>query len=596
MIADVEIRLLPREEKGYPVEIEVETETGDQHFPRGYAAADALPTLSSSASDSQQGHRLWQWLLADPILQQTWAKLASQYPQRRLRLRLDAAAPELHPLPWELLNDSQVSLAASTHTPFSRYLAVETRPQPPIEDNPVRILVAVANPDGLDKFGLQPVDMEKEWALMSAAASDPRFALTFLPAPVTLDRLETELRQGYHILHLVAHGQMARSGKNAFLYLADGQNQAKAIRDDEFIDMLNRFLGGANVTPDTTLRLVYLSSCQTATRNPAEAFRGLAPRLVESGFAAVVAMQDLVPVVTAQAFAQTFYEQLAQSGQVDAAANSARSRLITAQLPGAAIPVLFSRLRNNQLLSGNYKTRLPFEPEMVYIPAGPFVMGADTAPGITASEMPRHELTLPAFRMGKYPVTNGQYAEFIKQTNQVVSREMGWFGRTPPVPQLNHPVVGISWHDAQAYCRWLKEQTGRAYRLPTEAEWEKAARGKDGRLYPWGNTWQDDACQHDQVGTAPVDAFPGGISPYGCLDMLGNASEWTSTLWGTDPTQPAFPYPYQVDGREDTAASGHRLYRGGSYRDNADRLRCSARSWYAPDHRDKKRGFRVAMG
>ena len=596
MTADVEIRLLPCEEKGYPVEIEVGTETGAQHFPRGYAAANTLPTLSSSASDSQQGLRLWQWLLADPILQQAWIKLATDYPQRRLRLRLDASAPELHPLAWELLNDSQITLAASTQTPFSRYLAVETRPQAPIEDNPVRILIAVANPEGLEKFSLTPVNVEQEWALMSAAASDPRFALTFLPAPVTLERLESELRQGYHILHLVAHGQMARSGKHAFLYLADGQNQAKAIKDDDFIAMLNRFLGGANVTPDTSLRLIYLSSCQTATRNPAEAFRGLAPRLVAAGFAAVVAMQDLVPVVTAQAFAQTFYEQLAQCGQVDAAANSARSRLITAQLPGAAIPVLFSRLRNNQLLSGNYKTRLPFEPEIVYIPAGPFLMGADAASGIAQSEQPCHELTLPAFRLGKYPVTNGQYAEFVKQTNQVVSREMGWVGRTPPANQLNHPVVGVSWFEAQAYCQWLKQQTGRPYRLPSEAEWEKAARGKEGRLYPWGNGWQEGVCQYNQTGTAPVDAFPAGASPYGCLDMLGNAAEWTSTLWGTDPIQPGFPYPYQADGREDAAAKGHRLYRGGSFRDSADRLRCSARSWYAPDHRDRKRGFRVAMG
>lgn len=594
--ADVEIRILPREEKGYPVEIQITTETGEQQLPRGYVDAAALPTLSASATDSQQGQRLWQWFLNDETLRGNWLTLSGQYPQRRIRLRLDDAAPELHTLAWELLHDGTTPLAAGSNTPFSRYLAGNWRPQPAIQDNPIRVLVAVANPDGLERFGLQAVDADKEWALLAAAANDSRFEFIQLPSPVTLATLETELRQGFHILHFVGHGQLARSGKNAFLYLADEQNQAKPVRDTDIIAMLTRFLGGPETVAEASLRLIYLSSCQTAERSPADAYRGLAPRLIQTGISVVVAMQDLVPVMTAQAFAKTFYERLAAHGAVDAAANEARSHLLTAQLPGAAIPVLFSRLRDNQLLGGVYKARLPFEPEMIYIPAGKFLMGMDMVEGISPHETACHEVNLPAYRIGKYPVTNEQYAQFIRETNHAAGLEMGWFGRTPPKDRLNHPVVGVSWYDAQAYCQWLSQTTGRAYRLPSEAEWEKAARGRDGRHYPWGDTWDAACCQHGQTKTAPVDAFPEGASPYGCLDMLGNCAEWTSTLWGTDPIEPAYRYPYVKDGREDAAASGHRLYRGGSYRDTPERLRCSARSWYAPDHRDKRRGFRVAMG
>ncbi|MBK9054263.1 MAG: CHAT domain-containing protein [Chloroflexi bacterium] len=178
----------------------------------------------------------------------------------------------------------------------------------------------------------------------------PRFELIQLPAPITLARLETALRDGVHILHLVGHGQMSRSGDHALLYLADENNQVQPVRDSEFVAMLTRLLGGVDTVATANLRLVYLSSCQTASRNPADAFRGLAPQLVRAGITSVVAMQDLVPVVTAQAFARTFYEQLAQHGQVDAAANRARAHILTSKLPGEAIPVLFSRLRSNRLL------------------------------------------------------------------------------------------------------------------------------------------------------------------------------------------------------------------------------------------------------
>lgn len=349
MIANVEIRLLPREEKGYPVEFEVEIETGKQQW-SGYAAA-TFPPLSAASSKTSQGQRLWQWLMADPTLQRAWDKLSGQYPERRIRLRLDAAAPELHLIPWELLHDGTSHLAASVNTPFSRYLAGEWRPQPPISDHPIRILVAIANPENLERFNLQAVDADKEWALIHTATADHRFKHIRLEPPITLNKIEAVLEQGYHILHLVGHGSYNEKQETAFLYLADEQNQAKPVRDEEFVAMLQRRLGGVDAVAQASLRLVYLSSCQSASRSQAQAFRGLAPQLIQAGISAVVAMQDLMSVVTAQAFARTFYERLAAHGLVDAAANSARSHLLTAGLPGVAIPVLFSRLKDNQLIA-----------------------------------------------------------------------------------------------------------------------------------------------------------------------------------------------------------------------------------------------------
>lgn len=239
-----------------------------------------------------------------------------------------------------------------------------------------------------------------------------------------------------------------------------------------------------------------------------------------------------------------------------------------------------------------------FMPDMVEIPAGSFLIGSHQAEDIPTSETPQHELQLAAYHIGKYPVTIAQYAEFIKHSNYPAPERVGWSGRKPPSKKLNHPVVGVSWYDTIAYCEWLSGETQRPFRLPTEAEWEKAARGSDGRLYPWGNLWDAAKCNNQAKETTAVETYPDGASPYGCLDMIGNASEWTSTLWGSNWQQSEYSYPYdKTDGREnlDAERTIHRIYRGGDYDDKISLLRCAARGWYAPDHRHKLRGFRVAL-
>lgn len=240
----------------------------------------------------------------------------------------------------------------------------------------------------------------------------------------------------------------------------------------------------------------------------------------------------------------------------------------------------------------------PFEPETVEIPAGPFIMGSPTGEQTPVAETPEHEVELPLYAIGLYPVTVAQYAEFIKQTDYPAPKKVGWLGKTPPKNRLDHPVVGVSWYDALAYCRWLSEKTGRAYRLPSEAEWEKAARGVEGQIYPWGNTWEPALCHCSGEQTAAVTTFYKNKSPFGCFDMVGNVWEWTSTLWGSAWQESDFAYPYRLnDGREELTAdeSVYRIFRGGSFKDEPGQLRGSARRWYAPAHADKSRGFRVAL-
>jgi formylglycine-generating enzyme required for sulfatase activity len=162
-------------------------------------------------------------------------------------------------------------------------------------------------------------------------------------------------------------------------------------------------------------------------------------------------------------------------------------------------------------------------------------------------------------------------------------------------------VVNVSWHDAVAYCRWLAEVTGRPYCLPSEAEWEKSARGSDGRIYPWGNRWEAKQCNSEEGGKGditPVGIYPQGASPYGLLDMAGNVLEWTRSLWGEDWEEPSFKYPYDpTDGREDLDAPGGvlRVLRGGSFYLNVKYARCAARIRLIPNYFGMSSGFRVLV-
>ncbi len=244
----------------------------------------------------------------------------------------------------------------------------------------------------------------------------------------------------------------------------------------------------------------------------------------------------------------------------------------------------------------------PFEPETVEVPAGLFWMGSEPGEDVSEWEFPKTQIELLSYRIGKYPVTNEQYRVFVQSTGQQVAPVSGWEGTNPPKNKLNYPIVGVTWYDALAYCEWLTEQTGRKYMLPSEAEWEKAAGGIDGRIYPWGNDWNTDFCNCGNSQVTPVDKFPKGVSPVGCHDMIGNVREWTSTIWGImrPYPDPQFFYPWADDGRDSIGAGKflYRVYRGGAASDHINQLRCRARAAFSPEYPGspgKWHGFRVVI-
>ncbi len=238
---------------------------------------------------------------------------------------------------------------------------------------------------------------------------------------------------------------------------------------------------------------------------------------------------------------------------------------------------------------------LAFEPEMVLVPAGEFVMGSDPLKDHHAGgdEQPQHTLYLPDFYLARTPLTNAQYAAFVEATGSWVPSH--WGQGKPPEGEQDYPVVNISWASAMEYCRWLSSVTGQSYSLPSEAEWEKGARGVDGRICPWGDEWDSQCCGTRGLAPAPtpVGLFPRGASPYGLLDMVGNVWQWTRSLYR--------PYPYDpADGREDLKAAGERVMRGGPCQAEKSAgglkyVRCARRGRSQPGQSHYNRGFRVAL-
>jgi eukaryotic-like serine/threonine-protein kinase len=246
--------------------------------------------------------------------------------------------------------------------------------------------------------------------------------------------------------------------------------------------------------------------------------------------------------------------------------------------------------------------------EQVYVPAGEFLMGSVDPEAKTTEEggraypeVPQHTVYLDGYWIDKYEVTNAQYALCVEagaceppfvSSNYTYSK---YYGN----PEFdNYPVVWVSWYQAREYCEWA----GR--RLPTEAEWEKAARGTGGQKYPWGeepvdgtranfcdtNCTRTHAYHAENDGypdTAPVGSYPAGASPYGAMDMAGNVWTWTSTL--------IYPYPYDPDdGREDPESTWERVWRGGPWSNGIWWMRASVRYRSVSEYKWYNLGIRCA--
>jgi len=247
---------------------------------------------------------------------------------------------------------------------------------------------------------------------------------------------------------------------------------------------------------------------------------------------------------------------------------------------------------------------------MVYVPAGEFIMGSDKG---HRDEQPVHTVYLDAFYIDRTEVSNAQFAQFLNEQSNQQEGGVTWLdigawhclitesgGQYQPKSGYeDHPVIEVSWYGAEAYCQWAGN------RLPTEAEWEKAARGTDGRTYPWGNTFDgskgnfcDKNCTYDHkdpsmddgyARTAPVGSYPAGGSPYGALDMAGNVWEWVAD-WYDGGYYAASP----ESNPKGPASGDSRVIRGGSYSNNEANVRAAYRGSFAPDVPYSWVGFRCA--
>jgi formylglycine-generating enzyme required for sulfatase activity len=216
---------------------------------------------------------------------------------------------------------------------------------------------------------------------------------------------------------------------------------------------------------------------------------------------------------------------------------------------------------------------------MVLVTAGPFTMGSNSGEGlITNDATPQQMVTLPAFYIDKTEVTNAEYKKFCDATGNPVPPH--WKDGTYAEGQAQMPVRWVNWWEAQAYAAW------KGKRLPTEAEWEKAARGTDGRVYPWGNQRAPENIVWDQKGPQPVGSRPGGASPYGALDMAGNVFEWVNDWYDAYPNSnakvPQFGTTYKV-------------IRGGAFDGAAHETKTYHRSVTRPSSRSEWIGFRCAQ-
>jgi len=248
---------------------------------------------------------------------------------------------------------------------------------------------------------------------------------------------------------------------------------------------------------------------------------------------------------------------------------------------------------------------LVFEPQMVKIPAGKFLMGStdnQLIPSVYGneqqwlqSETPQHEVELSEYLIGKYPVTNREYQEFVK--SEGCTPPLGWIGNQFPLGKSDHPVVNVSWEDASTYCKWLSKKTHKPYRLPTEAEWEKAARGIDGPIWPWGNEFDANRAntrESNRKDTTEVAQFsPQGDSPYGCADMIGNVWEWCNDWFNQNEYKQRSEQI--VKNPQGLEVGNQRVVRGGSYNRHYSDARVATRRANDSPSVGEAKGFRIAL-
>jgi serine/threonine-protein kinase len=489
---------------------------------------------------------------------------------RSTRLLLEIEPSELAALPWEMVHDGQRFLGQADDIVLMRYLP-PSQPAPPLAPQPpLRILAVAAAPvdiGGLDQLD-QDVEREKLTQAVAPLVQGGMVELTW-QEHVTLPALPAVLRKlAPHVFYFSGHGDFDPHSRTARLLFETEGGRAQLVGGDDLTLLL---------AEHRSLRLAILNTNMSARVDAGAP--ALASTLVNAGLSAAIGLQGVITDAGAIRFAQRLFAELVRGRTVAEAVQAGRREMAQAA-PGWlewTLPVLFTATPDMVLVPpidiDLPPSRPPISFDWVEIPAGSFLMGSDRKKDGRAydNELPQHTVTLPAYRIARTPVTNAQYRVFVQATGRHAPQH--WKEGRIPEGKEDHPVVYVSWQDAVAFCRWASEATGATIRLPTEAEWEKAARGTDGRIYPWGNDKPTaEHCNFSRnVGdTTPVGSYPKGASPYGVLDVAGNVWEWTNSLFRRYPYDP-------TDGREDSYSEERRTVRGGSFHDLVRYVRCACR-------------------
>lgn len=354
------------------------------------------------------------------------------------------------------------------------------------------------------------------------------------------------------IVHFSGHAE------HEGIYLEDESRQAYLVEGKKLRTFFCHF---------PTIECIVLNACLTEEQAAA----------ISECVDYVIGMGAAVDPETAKDFAVAFYDTLGQGETYE------RSYGIAA----ASINL------QNRLENARPVLKMRTDIDWVPIPKGKCLIGGDKAINTLATDddLPWQTIRTPAFLISRYPITNEQYHRFVQAAGH--RPPVHFTGGKPATGSEKHPVANVSWSDAQAYCAWLSEVGPRPVRLPTEVEWEKAARGVKGSLWPWGDQPAPgtERCNFDMaIGhTTPVGSYPAGSSPYGVMDMAGNVWEWTGTTWEPNPEEAP---EEDTDVAEPVAYTRH-VCRGGAFGSGMRSVRCASRAFEPSDSATPYIGFRI---
>lgn len=494
----------------------------------------------------------------------------------KLKFKLDPELAHLHSLPWEFLYQAETEdfLCLSRRTPLVRYLDVPR----PIHLSPLpkalRILVMISNPKGLPQLDLEQErrNIEEAWG------RHPQVEVAFLENAHIAGLRSAMLEKPFHVLHYMGHGSVQPDSREGLLYLEKPSGEWDPVRGESVATILKDF---------KSLRLVFLNACDTGRADGPNPFAGVATALVMGGVPAVVAMQFPISDWASIAFCNAFYERLAAGDPVDTAVSEGRQSIYSRDTHSKewGTPVLFMRVADGVLFGrrevvgeagpsaalpeapledssvrkgvGHRSRQHWLWPALLLLLWAGIGVGFDPAQRILlvmpwpSSRPPMEKVPVGDLQVARFEVSNRDYLPFVlanphwRKENMKPTLHDGdylkhWTSwRRFPEAISDHPVTYVSWHAAQAYCRWM------GGRLPTEAEWRMAAHA-DANRFPWGplgesseigttlnfcdqacpRDWRDIAYLDGYPETAPADSFPTGRTPEGVYNLSGNVWEW----------------------------------------------------------------------